>query len=238
MGNDGYKSLIDKSSTQNSTQTKGQVGDNKSQVLALWRTLALRVKQQPDNLKLHTQRLLFGLENGLSDYLPGALQDLFICLQQKGLPLKQRMFSLLSPVMVHSDRLYFQRWLADGSDSNLKCQRLAGAVFKSETCQPVSELDELYAPDAAQLLDRPAFKNQLEEAYYNLECGQIMKAQALLENICLENENDTKAINELQAIYTYTKQTEALQSFTQRFVENGRTLTETWSKLLETAKSW
>jgi len=230
--------LIDKSSTKTSTQTNGQTGSNESEVLALWRTLALRVSHQPDNLKLHTQRLLFGLENGLSDYIPGALQDLFICLQQKGLPLKQRMFSLLSPVMVHSDRVYFQRWLADDSDRNLKCQRLAGSVFKSETCQPVSEVDEIYAPDATQLVGRPVFKNQLDEARYNLECGQIMKAQALLENICLKNENDNQAINELQAIYTHTRQTQALQNFTQRFVENGRTLTESWSKLLETAKSW
>lgn len=219
-------------------QKNNLIGDNESDVYAIWRSFALRISHEPENLKLHTQRLLFGLENNLSDYVSGALQDLFICLRQKGLPLRLRLFNLLSPIMDQTDRVYFQKWLADDSDRNLKCRRLLGSVFKSETCQAFDGAEESNSPENKQLGVSPVFKSQLDEARYNLECGQILKAQAMLENICLKHENDTKAIKDLQALYTHTRQKKGLESFTQRFADNGKSLTKTWSNLLETAKSW
>jgi len=201
--------------------------------LAIWRSLTLRISQQPENIKLHTQRLLFALENGLADYVSGALQDLFICLKQKGLPLRQRMFSLLSPVMVQSERAYFQRWLADDSDRNLPCYRYPGSVFSSETCQDVES-----NVDSSLFDTKPAFKNQLAEARYNLEIGQIVKARALLENSCLKDDSNVEVIKELQNLYTCTKSKDALNAFTQRLTENGKPLPESWQTLLITAKSW
>ncbi len=201
--------------------------------LTIWRSLTLRVSQQPANIKLHTQRLLFALENGLADYVSGALQDLFICLKQKGLPLRQRMFNLLSPVMVQSDRVYFQRWLADNSDQNLDCHRFPGSVFTSDTCRVADAGSEAIPPGG-----KPVFKNQLEEARYNLEIGQIVKAQALLENICAKESNNLEAIKELQNVYICTESADSLQRFTQQLMKNSKPLPEIWQKLVDTAKSW
>ena len=199
---------------------------------AIWRSLTLRVSQQPANIKLHTQRLLFALENGFSDYVSGALQDLFICLKQKGLPLRQCMFNLISPVIGQTERAYFQRWLADNSDQHLDCYRYPGSVFASETCRPV----EGNHSDGLSLLNRPVFKSQLEEARYNLEIGQIVKAQALLENKCLKEDNDGELTRELQNLYICTKSEDAVTRFTQRLMENGKPLSESWQNLLNTAK--
>ncbi len=201
--------------------------------LAIWRSLTLRISQQPENIKLHTQRLLFALENGLADYVSGALQDLFICLKQKGLPLRQRLFSLLSPVMVQSERAYFQRWLADNTDRNLPCYRYPGSVFSSDTCQDGESL-----ADNPSLSTRPTFKDQLSEARYNLETGQIVKAQALLENICIKDNNNVEVVKELQNVYTCTKSKDSLTAFTQRLTETGKPLSEAWEKLLNEAEHW
>lgn len=212
--------------------------DIESDVLAIWRSFSLRIYNDPGNLKLHTQRLLFGLDNDLSEYVTGALQDLFVCLQQKGLPLRQRLFNLLSPIMVQSERVYFQEWLADNSDNNLKCHRFLGAVFKSETCQPVDGLDENFALENKKFGNNSVFNSQLDEALYNLECGQIKKAKAMLENICLKNDENSLAINELQSLYTLTKDREGLENFTQCFTDNNKVLTEVWSNLLKATESW
>jgi len=228
-----YKPLIDKSTESISTQSQHQMIDDEADVLAIWRTLTLRVSHEPENLKLHTQRLLFGLENEVSEYIPGALQDLFISLGKKGFSLRQRLFNLVSPVMAQADRIYFQQWLADDTDKNLACQRLLGAVFKSETCQAV-ENDN----DNSGLLTRPAFNNQLAEARFNIAAGQIVKAQALLENTYLKDGNNSDVLNELHTLYLCTKNKEAVAQFTQKLSENSGQLPEVWSKLLSISQSW
>ena len=226
-------------STTNATSQTRDHGKNRinnpigNDPLVIWRSLTLRISQEPANIKLHTQRLLFGLENGLSDYVSGALQDLFICLKQKGLPLRQRLFNLTSPVMVQHERAYFQRWLADNSDRNLECYRYPGSVFSSDTCKAVEGNG-----DSISLGTKPIFKNQLAEARYNLELGQIIKAQALLENICVKESNNLEAINELQNLYTCTKSEDSLTRFTQRLMEEGRSLPEIWQNMVNAAKSW
>lgn len=229
-----YKPLIDKSTqTISSAHAKNKIISNEQDILAIWRTLTLRVSHEPENLKLHAQRLLFALENNIANYISGALQDLFICLGSKGFSLRQRMFNLTSPVMVQSDRIYFQRWLMDDTDKNLACERFLGAVFKSETCQSIQEGDE-----SKGLNTHLVFKNQLAEARYNLEAGQIVKGQALLENYYIKNENDSGAMNELQNVYSYTKNKDALINFTQKLSENSGQIPSVWATLLNDSNSW
>lgn len=226
--------MIDKSThTFSSAHAENKIISNEQDILAIWRTLTLRISHEPENLKLHAQRLLFALENNIANYISGALQDLFICLGGKGFSLRQRMFNLISPVMVQSDRIYFQRWLMDDSDKNLACERFLGAVFKSETCQSTQEGDE-----SNGLTTHLAFKNQLVEARYNLEAGQIVKGQALLENYCIKNENDSEAINELQTIYSCTKNKNALIQFTQKLGEKGGQIPSVWTTLLNDSNAW
>jgi len=143
------------------------------------------------------------------------------------------MFNLLSPVMVQSDRVYFQRWLADNADRNLDCYRFPGSVFTSDTCRVVDASSE-----TIPLGGKPVFKNQLEEARYNLEIGQIVKAQALLENICVKEDNNLEAIKELQNVYICTKSADSLKHFTQQLMKNSKPLPEIWQKLVDMAKSW
>jgi len=227
--------LIDKLTKSNSARSVAdehyQGASNEEEILAIWRSLTLRISHEPENLKLHTQRLLFSLDNNVSDYTSGALQDLFISLGKKGFSLRQRMFNLTSPVMMQSDRIYFQRWLMDDTDKNLACQRFAGAVFKSETCQSTDDDNNL-------LHTRPTFKSQLAEARFNIEAGQIVKGQALLESYCIGNGNDASAVKELQNMYAHTKNKDGLMRFTQKLSENGGQIPDAWANILNDAVSW
>ncbi len=196
--------------------------------LAIWRTLNLKVSHDPQNIKLHVQRLLFGLENELADYIPGALQDLFISLQQTGLPLRQRMFSLLSPVMMQTDRVYFQRWLDEDSDQNLECRNYPGAVFSSQTCQGKGENSEQSLSGRA--VQEPGANNPLAKARFEIEMGRIDKARSLLEALCAKELNNSEAINELQNLYRCTHNQAAYQSFIKQLQKSAGRLPELWEK--------
>lgn len=106
-----------------------------SDIQKIFKKLSLEVSQNPNNLKLHTQRVLFCAENNLSELASASLQDLFLVLQEKGRDLRVQLVNLASPIIEQEDRLFFQQWLSDDSDENLECRRFAGSVFFSTSCQ-------------------------------------------------------------------------------------------------------
>jgi hypothetical protein len=90
--------------------------NNKSiKAMPVWRDLSAQIIQSPEELKVHVQRILFCLDNDLSDYSAGALQDLFLVLQEKGIDLRSRMFNLSSPILDYTERTYFQECLKDSN---------------------------------------------------------------------------------------------------------------------------
>ncbi len=202
----------------------------------IWRQLTLGIYQSPSNLKLHTQRILFCLDNdldkGLSEYISGALYDLFITLNDKGSELRHRMFHLASPVMSFVDRAYFQVWLSENTDKNLACYQFSGSVFKSKTCQDQNE--EIKNSFRVS----PAFKNTLEEAKYKIESGQLGQAQILLEDSCLKNINDIATQQELQRFYFYTRNKKSMDAFMKRLKDSGVKAPKTWIELQALSKTW
>ena len=106
---------------------------------AVFKQLSHQVKESPSDLKRHVQRILFCIDSNLTESVSGALQDLFITLDDNGMDLQVRMFGLVSPIIDYSERAYFHQWLSEGSDSNLDCQQFEGAIFQSKNCKPASK---------------------------------------------------------------------------------------------------
>ncbi len=198
----------------------------------IWRQLTLGVYSSSDNLKSHTQRILFCLDNDLSEYISGALHDLFVTLGDKGNALRQRMFNLASPVMSFTDRAYFKVWLIESSDESLACYQFSGSVLKSKTCQ--TQMEE--TKNSYRIV--PTFNTVLEEAEYKIESGQLLQAQTLLEELCLKNANDSAFQQELQRFYFYTKNKKSMDAFMIQLNDSGVKVSKTWIELQALSKAW
>lgn len=202
----------------------------------IWRQLTLGIYQSPNNLKLHTQRILFcldnGLDKGLSEYASGALHDLFVTLNDKGIELRHRMFNLASPIMSFVDRAYFQVWLSENTDKNLACYQFSGSVLESKTCQDQN------GETKNSFRISPVFENTLEEAKYKIESGQLEQAQTLLEDSCLKNVNSIAAQQELQRFYFHTKNKKSMDAFMSRLKDSGVKAPKTWIELQALSKAW
>jgi len=202
----------------------------------IWRQLTLSIYQSPSNLKLHTQRILYCLDNdlhkGLSEYASGALYDLFVTLNEKGSELRHRMFNLASPIMSFADRAYFQVWLSENTDKNLACYQFSGSVLKSKTCQNQN------GDTKNSFRVSPPFENTLEEAKYKIESGQLEQAQTLLEDFCLKKINNIASQQELQRFYFYTKDKKSMDAFMLQLKDSGVKVPKTWIELQALSKAW
>ncbi len=208
--------------TENSTQNSDVV----------WRKLALSINHSPQNLKLLTQRILFCLDNNLSEFAAGALQDLFIVLQNKGADLRLRMLNLISPLLDYSERKYFQQKLvvesAESSPLLQECQHFMGSVLAIGDC----ELSEnIYLSKASK------FKSKQEEAQYLIAYGKLFAAKELLEETYLKNKSDSILESELQSFYFYAKDKKGLEQFMARLPQNNK-VSSSWQALQKAATMW
>lgn len=200
---------------------------------ALWRQLNLRLHNKPADLKLHTQRILFCVENEFPEFASAALHDMYIALQESGWKLRLRMFNLVSPIMEYTDRLYFQKWLAENTDVNLKCRKLSGSIFVSKNCLKNNENNSL---------EKPIFDNKVEESRFYIEQGDLNKAQSLLEAEYFEKTSDSdteqKIREELQMFYYYSKNKQALETYIVGLKKSNRKLSQSWVNLQNNSVDW
>ena len=209
--------------TENSTQNSDVV----------WRKLTLSINHSPQDLKLLTQRILFCLDNNLSEFAAGALQDLFIVLQNNGSDLRLRMLNLINPLLDYSERRYFQQKLVveNGESSPLsqECQHFIGSVLAVGDC----ELNETnYLSKASE------FKDKREEAQYLIACGKLFAAKELLESAYLNNRADSALESELQSFYFYAKDKKGLEQFMARLLQNDNKVSSSWQALQKAGMKW
>jgi len=211
--------------------------------LSAWRRLNLTIKAHPQDLKLHTQRIMLAMDIQLQPYLAGALHDFFLTLKTTGQPLKERMFLLVSPLLEHASRDYFKQWLEEGSDTNLECAYYPGAIFLSDSCQKplVSSDDDV---DEIALLDHfldENYSNIIDKVHYCIAYGNIDHAQKLLELELTLNHTGKKqslAEQELLSIYYSSKNKNALEAMSQQMLKNNKVLSADWKKVQNIAKEW
>ncbi len=209
-------------SSENTTQSSDLV----------WRKLTLSINHSPQNLKLLTQRILFCLDNNLSEFAAGALQDLFIALKHNGVDLRLRMLNLINPLLDYSERKYFQQKIAFESSSPLLSQEFQyfkGSVLAVEDCQ----LNESsFLPNVFE------FQNVRQEAQYLTACGKLPQAKNILEVSYLKDTTDSELENELQSFYFYAKDKKGLEQFIAKLPLNNNNAPSSWQALQKMAMTW
>jgi len=126
----------------NKQSSKGEININQKDSpkgedpKVVFKQLSLQIEESPNDLKRHVQRILFCIDSNLTELISGALYDLFVVLDGKGMDLCIRMFGIVSPILDFNNRAYFHQWLSEGTDKNLDCHHFEGALFQSENCKP------------------------------------------------------------------------------------------------------
>ncbi len=157
-----------------------------------WHFYSHFVRRNPENLKLHTQRVFFAIKNKNAKRLAGSLHDLFYVLKKSGEQLRIRLLKASLPYLSREEILYFAMWIKLGVNK--------GIGYKWIPCSVLS--DGLYGPDQV-LIDSNRTENEdtlspLEQARSSMEYGQLDVAQQILEEALEEGaENaDLKMIQE------------------------------------------
>ncbi len=99
----------------------------------IWEQLSSSISDTPHDLILHTQRILFAVDNELPEQACTALQDLSAVLQSNGRDLRLRMFNLISPLIDETERNYFQAsFVNDDQPQQATSRQYDGLVIKDE----------------------------------------------------------------------------------------------------------
>jgi len=220
---------VTNSRTNPNNQSSSKRNDDPA-ILDSWRRLNLIVKGQPNQFQQHSQRILFALQHNLHHFLPGALQDLFIALGKHGRPLRERMYSLVVPLIDHNDREYFHEWLAHNDDATLECHRFPGSVLNSQTCQPSSIDTDPYSPLTTGSL--------IEKGRHAIAYGRVDVTESLLEAACDKKKPETVYVEELMSLYAATRQKEKLSVFADKLQGQRFKLSKHWKQVLESSKQW
>lgn len=203
---------------------------DESALLDNWRRLNLIIKGQPNQFQQHTQRILFAIQNNLHQYLSGSLQDLFIALGQNGRPLRERMHSLVVPLIDHNDREYFHEWLAHNSDLTLGFHRFPGSVLISLSSQTCDDDTDPYAPLTTGSV--------IEKGRHAIAYGRIEMTESMLETACNQKKPSTEYVEELMSLYAATRQKEKLSVFAEKLQKQRFKLSKYWKQVLESSKEW
>jgi len=211
--------------------------------LGAWRQLTLNIIANPQNIKLHTQRIMLAMDPHLQPYLSGALQDVFITLQAKGRPLKEKLFNLASPLLESNIRSYFKQWLDENSDAMIACVPYPGSVLSSDNCNKSTESDS--SADDIAALDNflsDNYDNTIDRVRYCVAYGDIDHAQKILElEITLAHNNSqqtTLVEQELLSIYYHSKNKSALDKMSDSLLKNNKVLSADWKKVQSIANEW
>jgi len=200
---------------------------------AIFRQLTLQVSGTPNDLMLHTQRILLCIDNNLPEYLSGSVQDLFLTLKDTGYDLRLKMFNLISPHIEFNERSYLQKWLADGSDKNLECEQFKGSVFRSCHCK--ANMNEESVNSMTTL---PKFDSIVDESRHYVESGKLLEAHDVLATRFSKAKRDSQVEQELLRFYYYSKNKNLLDKMLHQLDDSRWKIPKKWLKLQEISETW
>ncbi len=153
-----------------------------------WNYYSHEIQRNPKNLKSHTRRIFLAMQRDNASLLPGALQDLFIVLNNAGTQLRIRLLKASVPYLKKADIIYFATWIKTETTEQTKgFNWLPGSMLA----------DGLLEPDKHLLSKKQAInKNKLsalEEARSCIEYGQLDLAKKILED-ALKLDKDNPAL--------------------------------------------
>ena len=204
----------------------------KSALTNEWRRLTLEVRATPENFELHSRRIMFALQNKMTRFLSGALQDLFIALDGRGQVLRDRMHRLTLPLMQQHEREYLNLWAEANSDAALLPQHLPGSSLSGPRYVNRQGLIDSF--------EMPASGSAIERASEAITHGHIEEACDLLEDACRQGGRhpDPKNMEALLYLYSQARTKQPLLAFADYLRQQRFKLPKSWKQVIESSHQW
>lgn len=195
--------------------------------LALHHYQQFMLRRAPDNLHRHVQCIfsLLKAEPVSRDALFGALLDLFIVLEEKGLRLRRRMLVAAKNHLPEADLTFLNRHLSSGLHAHTVVADAGLSVLTQGFSGSSKVIYKAVQPAAHPVL------SLYEQAVSILEYGDIDQATELLVQALQQQPNDEQIADELLAIYQHQKNEAGIDAIRLWFIENNLSLPNNWPLL-------
>ena len=188
---------------------------------------AHQICRAPADLRCHTQRILFAIQQQHTDGVFGALLDLFIALGDKGRDLRARLLGNARPLLSQEQYGLFKQRLDSG------IQRFDRLPLSQYAVLPLFLQGEslmVTGSSDSPIEARPEL-SLLEEVQDMIEYGQLEEAQALLEQAVLEDPLDRDLLRELLDIYKHTRNRDAFDKMREQLGDRIDVAADEWEQL-------
>lgn len=189
--------------------------------VAAWRHLSSLVARDPLDLESQARRVLLSTQAPHRAQAFGALIDLFLALGDKGRGLRRTLLDAARSCLADDEHRFLLAHLDGGLSRRATLPAATGSVLDAAVIgnlHPVGQ--QRRATQAA---------SRVEEAIELLDQGDLPAAQSLLEEVLLDDPDDTTALRELQAIYHHSRDDAAKAGLQARLQERHGRLPAQWS---------
>ena len=184
-----------------------------------------QITRNPTNLRSHTQRIFYFIENRKSLELYSALVDLFFILGDKGAALRKRMLISAYSLLSEHERESLKQCLA----SNFKSISNLAFAPKSLLTNGVNVAMSPFILKVETAEKRKT--NPADEARDYLENGQLDEAISTLQNAILLNPRHLTLHNDLLEIFQRMRDKKVFSSFYEILLERKVSLPFRWREL-------
>ncbi|PXW94159.1 hypothetical protein C7444_11553 [Sphaerotilus hippei] len=178
--------------------------------LPAWRHLSAQVARDRLDLESQVRRVLLACRPALRDRLFGALLDLFLALDTRGVELRRQVLDQCGEHLEAEDEQFLRRHLERGLSADVPLPAGSAALLDPS----ISGARHLVAFQRRSVSES---QGPLAEAIERLENGDLEGARTLLEAAVLREPGDEALARELQGIYHHSRDDAGRQAMVQRF---------------------
>lgn len=165
---------------------------------AAWHFYSHAVQRNPKDLKSHTRRIFFAMQHNNSEFLSGALNDLFITLKGAGKQLRIRLLKASAPYLDKKEIVRFVIWIKSEDDQDHAYKWVSGSMLSAGLLESNKELM------TKQIITSAREKiSVIEEARSCIEYGQLDLAKKILEDAIALDESNVALQDELNNLLEY-----------------------------------
>lgn len=202
--------------------------------LPTWRQLSRYIAQRPHDLRSHAQRLILCHDEGLKEYIHGALLDLHLVMGHIGQSFSQKLLDYVKPSLTEEDYQHFSQKFTSTQAIKTYHPWYKGSILTNGT----GEGSSLVSFTISEESNTENFANPLDEARSCLEYGELDAAQEILEQELLAHPDNHEVEEELINIYHYTRDALQLEYMTIKLQEAGIEPSAFWKQSQASTINW
>ncbi len=188
--------------------------------------MAQQIVRKPGNLQLHLNRIYFYQQQSDANGVYGALLDLFIVLQEKGQPLRQRLLKKYYAELTAEQQSILSNWLAGKRDENAPCPAVKESRLSDGRTGTSGVLAAKEKPSG-----QAQTRDVVEDARDLIDSGQVGEATVLLKKALLVNPQREEISRELMLIYRHSHNLQAVEKILQSTKNLPLALQPQWREL-------